>query len=49
MNELVPTGSCSFDVDEVPTPDDYADADDTTQKLTKMKSVIDVFAARVLA
>ena len=47
MNEFVQTGSCSFNFDEVPTPADYANTDGTTQKRSKMTSVIDVFAIRV--
>ena len=47
MKEYVQTGDCSFDFEEFPTPADYADSGVTTQKLSKLKSVIDVFANRV--
>ena len=47
MKEYVQTGDFDFDVAEVSTPVDYADSDDTAQKLSKTKSVIDVFANRV--
>ena len=47
MNEFVQPRHCSYNVDEVPSPADDANMDDTTQKLSNMKSVIDVFATRV--
>ena len=47
MNGYVQTGDWSFDFDKVQTPADYANADDTMQKLSRIKSVIDVFATRV--
>ena len=47
MKEYVQTGDCEFYFAEVPTPAGYADSDDTSQKLSKFESVIDVFANRV--
>ena len=47
MKEYVQAGDYNFTFPEVPTPADDADSDDTTQKLSRTKSVIDVFAIRI--
>ena len=47
MKEYVQTWDCDFTFPEIPTPADDADSDDTTQELSRMKSVIDVFAIQV--
>ena len=47
MKEYVQTGDCNLTFPEVPTPANYVDSDGTTQKLSRMKSVIDAFAIRV--